>query len=140
MNRRQLLMLATGASLSGCGFQPVYMPTASGNAGLAQRELAAIQVNLIPDRPGQVLRQALQDRLERSASGVARHYDLAVAFGITGEGIAIQQNSEIIAVRASPRGPLRRIHNTTNLAAAPRRGRIRPLRLQYLAADWRPGR
>ena len=67
MNRRRLLVLAAGASLSGCGFQPVYMPTASGKAGVAQRELAAIQVDLIPDRPGQVLRQALQDRLEMGA-------------------------------------------------------------------------
>ena len=48
------------------------MPTASGKAGVAQRELAAIQVDLIPDRPGQLLRQALQDRLEMGASGVAR--------------------------------------------------------------------
>ena len=62
--RRRMLALAAAAALSGCGFQPVYMPTASGNAGVAQRELAAIQVALIPDRPGQLLRQALQDRLE----------------------------------------------------------------------------
>jgi LPS-assembly lipoprotein len=100
MNRRRLLALATGASLSGCGFQPVYMPTASGNAGVAQRELAAIKVNLIPDRPGQLLRQALQDRLERSASGVAHHYDLAVGFGITGEGIAIQPDSVATRIRS----------------------------------------
>ena len=80
MNRRRLLVLAAGASLSGCGFQPVYMPTASGKAGVAQRELAAIQVDLIPDRPGQVLRQALQDRLEMGASGEAHHYDLSVGF------------------------------------------------------------
>ena len=39
-----MLALAAGAALSGCGFQPVYMPTASGKAGVAQRELAAIQV------------------------------------------------------------------------------------------------
>jgi LPS-assembly lipoprotein len=100
MNRRRLLALATGASLSGCGFQPVYMPTASGNAGVAQRELAAVQVNLIPDRPGQLLRQALQDRLERSASGVAHHYDLAVGFGVTGEGIAIQPDSVATRIRS----------------------------------------
>ena len=94
-----LLALAAGASLSGCGFQPVYMPTASGKAGVAQRELAAIQVDLIPDRPGQLLRQALQDRLERSASGVAQRYDLAVAFGIAGEGIAIQPDNTATRIR-----------------------------------------
>jgi LPS-assembly lipoprotein len=101
LQRRQLLALATGAGLSGCGFQPVYMPTASGTAGVAQRELAAIQVALIPDRPGQLLRQALQDRLEMGASGVARHYDLTVSFWIAGEGIAVQQDSTATRVRST---------------------------------------
>jgi LPS-assembly lipoprotein len=90
LRRRQLLALGAGGALSGCGFQPVYMPTASGTAGAPQRELAAIQVALIPDRPGQLLRQALQDRLEMGASGVARRYDLTVSFWIAGEGIAVQ--------------------------------------------------
>ena len=64
MRRRRLLALVSGVTLSGCGFQPVFMPTASGKAGVAQRELAAVHVNLIPDRPGQLLRQALQQRFE----------------------------------------------------------------------------
>lgn len=97
--RRGLLALAAGAGLSGCGFQPVYMPTAAGGAGPAQRELAAIQVALIPDRPGQLLRQALQDRLEMGASGVARRYDLTVSFWIAGEGIAVQQDSTATRLR-----------------------------------------
>ena len=50
MKRRALLGLV-GACLTGCGFQPVYMPTASGRAGVAQRDLAAVRVALIPDRP-----------------------------------------------------------------------------------------
>ena len=48
--------------VAGCGFQPVYMPTASGKAGVAQRELASVYVPIIPERPGQLLRQALQER------------------------------------------------------------------------------
>ncbi len=99
MNRRRLLVLAAGASLSGCGFQPVYMPTASGKAGVAQRELAAIQVDLIPDRPGQVLRQALQDRLEMGASVEAHHYDLSVGFSVSGEGIAILPDNNATRIR-----------------------------------------
>ncbi len=99
MRRRRMLALAAGATLSGCGFQPVYMPTASGKAGVAQRELAAIQVDIIPDRPGQLLRQALQDRLEMGSSGVARRYELSVAFGISGEGIAIQQDTSVTRIR-----------------------------------------
>ncbi len=99
MTRRELLTLATGATLSGCGFQPVYMPTESGKAGVAQRELAAIHVALIPDRPGQLLRQALQDRLEMGTSGVARRYDLSVAFAISAEGLAIQPDNTASRLR-----------------------------------------
>ena len=57
-----LAAVGLSAVLGGCGFQPVYMPTASGKAGVAQRELAAVYVPVIPDRPGQLLRQALQER------------------------------------------------------------------------------
>jgi LPS-assembly lipoprotein len=97
--RRRVLALAAGAGLSGCGFQPVYMPTASGAAGPAQRELAAVHVAIIPDRPGQLLRQALQDRLEMGSSGVAQRYELTVSYWIAGEGIAIQQNDIATRVR-----------------------------------------
>jgi len=99
MFRRSFLATGAGALLSACGFQPVYMPTASGKAGVAQRELAAIHVNLIPDRPGQELRQALQDRLEMGSDSVARRYDLTVAFGVSGEGIGIQNNDTATYVR-----------------------------------------
>ena len=98
--RRNFLALVAGASLSGCGFQPVYMPTTSGKAGVAQRELAAIQVDLIPDRPGQLLRQALQERLERDGSGEAHHYDLSVSFSVSGDFLAIQPNSLPTRVRS----------------------------------------
>jgi len=93
MGRRAVLGLGLAASVAGCGFQPVYMPTASGKPGVAQRELAAINVAIIGDRPGQLLRQALQERLERGATGVQLLYDLHVSYGIGGEGIAIQQDN-----------------------------------------------
>jgi LPS-assembly lipoprotein len=93
LSRRALLTAALGTPLVGCGFQPVYMPTASGKPGVAQRELAAIFVNVIGDRPGQLLRQALQERLERGATGVAQQYTLNVGYGIGGEGIAIQPDN-----------------------------------------------
>ncbi|HLJ04648.1 MAG TPA: LPS assembly lipoprotein LptE [Acetobacteraceae bacterium] len=97
IGRRQVVAL--GLALSGCGFQPVYMPTATGKAGVAQRELAAIHVNLIPDRPGQELRQALQDRLELAGGDVKRRYDLQVGFSVAGEGIAIQNDDTATRVR-----------------------------------------
>jgi LPS-assembly lipoprotein len=99
MKRRQMLRLGACASVSGCGFQPVYMPTASGRGGPAQRDLAAIEVDLIPERPGQLLRQALQDRLEGSAGPGRRRYNLAVAFGVSGEGIAIEPDTVATRIR-----------------------------------------
>jgi LPS-assembly lipoprotein len=85
-------------TLAGCGFQPVYMPTASGKAGVAQRDLATVFVRIIPERPGQLLRQALQKRLGDD-SGTASQYDLQVFFGIAGEGIAVENNSISTRVR-----------------------------------------
>jgi LPS-assembly lipoprotein len=104
MRRRTLLSLALGASLPGCGFRPVYMPTASGGPGVASRELAAIDVGIIPDRPGQLLRQALQKRFEGAGGGVVRKYALGVSYSIGGEGIAIQPDNSITRVRLIARG------------------------------------
>jgi LPS-assembly lipoprotein len=84
--------MASGLALSGCGFQPIYMPTASGKAGPPKRELATVFVRIIPERPGQLLRQALQERFG-SDSGTPSSYDLAFSFGISGEAIGIQSSS-----------------------------------------------
>ena len=99
MHRRGLLITGAGALLTGCGFQPVYMPTASGNAGVAQRELAAIHVAIIPDRPGQLLRQALQARFEGAGGAAAQRYELRVGFGIIGDAIAIRPDTNPTRIR-----------------------------------------
>jgi LPS-assembly lipoprotein len=104
MRRRELLALSAGFSLAGCGFRPVYMPTASGGPGIAQRELGAINVGIIPDRPGQLLRQALQKRFEGSGGGAAQKYDLGVDYSIAGEGIAILQDNSVTRIRLIARG------------------------------------
>ncbi|WP_428486592.1 LPS assembly lipoprotein LptE [Rhodopila sp.] len=95
---RRWFGLGLTASVAGCGFQPVYMPTASGKAGVAQRELAAVFVRIIPDRPGQVLRQALQERFGDDA-GTPAQYDLQVGFTVAGEGIGITTNDIATRVR-----------------------------------------
>ena len=48
--------LAALSLLVGCGFQPVYMPTASDEAGVAQREMGAVFVESLGERSGQLLR------------------------------------------------------------------------------------
>lgn len=93
LTRRRLLLASGLLPLAGCGFQPVYMPTASGKAGPAARELAAITVPVIPERQGQLLRQALQERFANDSGTTPQIYDLSVSLTVLGEPIAIQQSS-----------------------------------------------
>jgi LPS-assembly lipoprotein len=87
---------------SGCGFHPVYEAADGGReGGAAQEGLAAIQVANIPDRVGQLLRQALQARFERGHAATARRYDLFVAYGISGEGIGFEPDSSVTRSRLS---------------------------------------
>lgn len=95
---RRLFGIASLATLAGCGFQPVYMRTASGKPGPAQRELETVFVRIIPDRPGQLLRQALQERFG-SDDGTPAAYDLAVTFAVFGEGIGITTNDLATRIR-----------------------------------------
>jgi LPS-assembly lipoprotein len=82
------------AAVAGCGFRPVYLPEAH-----AQEALAEIQVAIIPNRAGQLLRQALQARFERGGAAPARRYELYVAYGISSEGIAIEPDSSVTRSR-----------------------------------------
>ena len=79
--------------LGGCGFHPLYAPTSSTVAGPAAAGLAETAVGLIPDRPGQLLRQALQERFERNGVSTVQRYDLSVSFGISAAAISIQPDS-----------------------------------------------
>ena len=90
LTRRCLTMAPALLAISGCGFQPLYGGRGDGTAGPAEQGLAEISVGLIAERPGQLLRQALQARFERGAAGVARRYDLTIAYGISGEPLSIQ--------------------------------------------------
>ncbi len=98
LGRRRLVWLGAAAALPGCGFHPLYARS-SGLAGPALTEMGAVSVGIIPDRPGQLLRQALQERFEREGEGIARRYDLAVSFSIAGEGIGIQADTSTTRMR-----------------------------------------
>lgn len=99
VSRRAILSAVATVPLAGCGFQPVYMRAASGKPGPAQRELQTIHVNLIPERPGQLLRQALQQRLHGTEESGNWDYDLGVIFWITGEGIAVLPDTTSTSTR-----------------------------------------
>lgn len=97
--RRSFLSLLAAPALAACGFHPVYGPGPSGGDGPSAQGLAEISVGLIPERPGQLLRLALQERFERAGIAAAHRYDLDVAFGISSDSIAVQQDSTATWVR-----------------------------------------
>jgi LPS-assembly lipoprotein len=99
MRRRALLALVGASALGGCGFHPAYAPAASGALGPAQTRLAAIDVPVLPDRSGQLMRQALQARLYGPGIAEAKQYRLVVDFSISTEGIAIQPDNSTARIR-----------------------------------------
>jgi LPS-assembly lipoprotein len=97
--RRRVVAILGASMLAGCGFRPVYGPPASGEESAAAAALAQIQVGLIPERSGQLLRLALQERFERAGPGSAHKFDLAVSFGVSSDAIAIRTDSSPTWVR-----------------------------------------
>lgn len=85
--------LAFALGLAGCGFHPLYAPASGDAESPTQADLSAITVGQIPDRTGQLLQQALQQRFERGGLGLAHRYDLTVNYAIGEQGIAIQPDT-----------------------------------------------
>jgi LPS-assembly lipoprotein len=89
--------------LGGCAPHPLYAPDAFGNqdpqAQSVQAQLRQVQVALLPDRTGQLLREALQSRLEAGESPEYTRYNLAVSFAIAQIGLGIQNDSTITYIR-----------------------------------------
>ena len=108
--RRRLLRLGGAVvsagvigGLAGCSPHPLYAPAAFGNetpqAVSVQAQLRQVQVALLPERTGQMLRQALQSRLEAGKTPDYTRYSLAVSFNIAQIGLGIQNDSSITYLR-----------------------------------------
>lgn len=97
---RRRVFLGGTLLLGGCGFRPLYMPQSGAKAGVSA-ELAAVYVTLQPERTGQLMRQALQQRLEGASSGVAKKYELTAGFSLSSEGIGIQRDSSTTFIRVN---------------------------------------
>ncbi len=80
--------MALATALTSCGFHPLYAP-----GGTQQAALQAIYVPILPDRTGQLLRQALQARLEGDDSGVAKRYELTIAYTKTTANLDVQADN-----------------------------------------------
>lgn len=88
---RRALPLTALLLLSGCGFHPLYGPgpkTASMTSQMDQ-----IDIGLIPDRSGQLLREALEANLQGRSDPAFYRYHLGVQYGISVQAIGIQPDS-----------------------------------------------
>ncbi len=90
MITRRVLVIGCAAATSACGFHPVYGTV---SAGAGQARLAEVYVGLIPNRPGQLLRQALQARLEGSSADTPKRYSLSVGFAESVQGLNVQADN-----------------------------------------------
>lgn len=102
--RRALLrgaagLLALGAA--GCGFRPIHGGgAAAGSDADVAAEMAATRIALIPDRFGQYMRRALQQRLgQGSGEAVAARWELLVGPSLAGEATGIQRDGAATRVR-----------------------------------------
>jgi LPS-assembly lipoprotein len=88
--------------LGGCGFRPIYAdgPAAPGGRGSVAAELAATRVALIPERIGQLLRSALNQRL-RNGSAASAQTELRVAISLTRQGVGVRGDDTASRVRVS---------------------------------------
>jgi LPS-assembly lipoprotein len=85
-------------ALGGCGLHPIYARPAGGRP-TASAQLGAVTVDRIPERAGQMLQLALQQRLEGSGTGQTKRYDLSVQLGLEGEAAGYQPDTSITFVR-----------------------------------------
>ena len=99
-----MLMAPLGLALGGCGFSPVYAtqsgaPTGAEVGSRAAEALSAVHVPVMPERTGMMLRQALQDRLQRFGVKPASRYDLLAQYRFSGDSAGIEANSNITRLR-----------------------------------------
>ena len=88
MIARRAVMTGLAALTAGCGFHPVY-----GDGRPSQAALAAVYVGRIPNRAGQLLRQALQAKLEGDNGDVPKRYTLGVSFSESVQGLGVQADN-----------------------------------------------
>jgi LPS-assembly lipoprotein len=85
---RKIFMVAALLALGGCGFSPVY-----GGGDDVQARLDEVKVAPIADRPGQQLRQAIDDEMQVAGNPTQQLYLLTVDYSIGSQGIGVQADT-----------------------------------------------
>lgn len=88
--RRALVLASLALLLAGCGFHPLYAPSGPRDW---DPDLAAIDVQSIPDRPGQILELALRENLNPGGLSVRTRWRLATTLGVSRADLGIQRNA-----------------------------------------------
>lgn len=92
-----LVLAVTPLALGGCGFTPMY--GAAANRSAAAAELAQVQIDPIPERNGQVLRNHLIDRFYTGGRPANPTYRLAINLVSTEEELGIRQDATATRAR-----------------------------------------
>ncbi|MGH7008769.1 MAG: LPS assembly lipoprotein LptE [Stellaceae bacterium] len=116
-SRRHILAILAAAPLAGCGFHPLYR----GEAGSEyDPTLAAIKVEPIADREGQILELALRDKLNPRGAAVPQRYTLQVALTLTRSDLGIQTNAAATASEINASASYRLIGDGVNVSGSTR--------------------
>jgi LPS-assembly lipoprotein len=95
---RLALLGLTLLGLAGCGFRPLYGAD-SADGGSITGVLNTVAVAPIPDRQGQLLREALETKLDVAGAPIAQRYVLTVSYGVGQQAAGIQADSSISYIR-----------------------------------------
>jgi len=91
--RRSFLVALCGAGLAACGFEPLL--GRGGDSADTIEQLAAIRIEPIPDRSGQVLRNALLDRLTPRGPAPGARYVLRIRLSEPRQTILLRRDDVI---------------------------------------------
>ena len=97
---RRTLLWGGLCTLGGCGFHPLLAPGGGGSATAVQ-QLRAVYVPVMPERSGQLFREALQTRLYGSDASVAKRYELSAPLTLNVEGLGIQADTSTTRFRVT---------------------------------------
>lgn len=90
MTRRALGLAPLLLVIAGCGFHPLYAPSGPRDW---DPDLAAINVEPIKDRPGQILALALRENINPGDIAVRTRWNLSTALTVVRADLGIQRNA-----------------------------------------------
>jgi LPS-assembly lipoprotein len=98
--------------LSACGFRPLYGPASTNQARTSER-LASVSVSLIPDRTGQLVRNALLDRINIGGQPAKPEFVLDVDVNESIQNLAIQRDETATRANLILQADFRLVVSTT---------------------------